>query len=162
MCKRCSIKCPKSKLQCILNEGHSGNHKYTPDHLLSPSTITKILLELTSGEITSLAGLDNIDVQKGHDNFENMRTLVDTLTNIIGGDNATETCKKLQTDIDEVQNFHKVNFTRHLGQGTSQCACLHCGFFHSEKDPIQCKCCNSHKPPCIDCQKSFQVSPVVY
>ena len=74
---RCSQICRKSKLRCFLNEGHKTRHKYTPKGLLSPSTITKLFLELTSGEIKSQAGLDNIDVIKGHENFERMSELAD-------------------------------------------------------------------------------------
>ena len=148
-------------MQCVLNHGHDGKHKYTPDHLLSPSTITKILLELTSGEITSCAGLDNTDVQKGHDNFENLRVLVDTLTNIIGGNNASLTRDHLQKEIKYVEEFHKVNFARHLEEGLSQCTCLRCGFYDSQKDPIECCQEHKHKPPCKDCQRSFKVSTAV-
>ena len=53
---------------------------------MSPSTITKLLLELTSGEIKSRAGLDNNDVNKGHANFEHMSQMIDMLTPIIGSD----------------------------------------------------------------------------
>ena len=98
--ERCSYTCAKSHLRCILDANHEGKrHKFTPDHLLSPSTITKIVLELTSGKIKSRAGLDNIDVVKGHENFENMRAMVDNLTSIIGGNNAAQTGAKLKEKI---------------------------------------------------------------
>ena len=86
MKKRCRGKCRKSTLQCTKDDGHKGRHTFTPPDLLSPSTLTKLLLELTSGEIKSRAGLDNTDVIKGHDNFEQMRVLVGTFYNLIGTD----------------------------------------------------------------------------
>ena len=153
---RCSCRCKKSQFRCVLDTGHKGHHKYTPKHLLSPSTISKILLELTSGEIKSLSGLDNIDVIKGHDNFENMRLMVDNLVGIMGSGKAAKRGEELKKQIDEVEIFHKVDFSRHLGIGASICTCLHCGFHDIEIDPIQC--CINHKPPCKDCQSSFDVS----
>ena len=76
-----------------------GKHKYTPPDLLRPSTITKLLLELTSGEIKSRAGLDNIDVNKGHANIEHMSQMVDMLTSIIGSDEAKEKGEDLKFHI---------------------------------------------------------------
>ena len=61
--ERCSEICRKSRLRCTSDKDHSGRHKFTPPDLLSPSTLTKLLLELTSGEIKSRAGLDNTDVK---------------------------------------------------------------------------------------------------
>ena len=155
---RCSQKCRKSKLRCVLDHGHEGRCKYTPNNLLSPSTITKILLELTSGEIKSRAGLDNTDVIKGHENFERMRSMVDTLSSIIGGSEVAQKAKDLKDEC-KVQEFHKTNFIRHLGVGTSICTCLLCGFHDNDVDPIKCNC-KDHKPPCMDCQKSFGVSHI--
>ena len=115
-----------------------------------------IILQLSSGEITSRAGLDNIDVLKGHDNFEHMRVMVENLSTIIGGVEASETCSNLKKQIDFVQDFHKVNFSRHLEMGLSACTCLQCGFYDAKVDPIECK--HHHKPPCKDCQQCFRVS----
>ena len=64
--------------------------------------------------------------------------------------------EELKKQIDKVEIFHKVDFSRHLGIGVSICTCLHCGFHDKEIDPIQC--CINHKPPCKDCQRSFEVS----
>ena len=47
-----------------INEELAKRHAYTPKHMLSPSTICKLVKELTSGRIMSRAGLDNIDVEK--------------------------------------------------------------------------------------------------
>jgi hypothetical protein len=72
----------KSDMPCFKKKNHDGKHAYTPDDKLSPSTIARILSNLTNGEIKSLAGLDNIDVIKGHDNFESMREMVKKLVYI--------------------------------------------------------------------------------
>ena len=138
-----------------MGKGHEKRHKYTPDFLLSPSTITKIILELTSGEIKSRAGLDNTEVIKGHENFEAMRVMVDNLSSIIGGDEVVEIATKLKADVDKVEEFHKVNFIRHLEQGSSKCMCLKCGFADKDLDPIECT--THHSPPCQNCQHGFQV-----
>lgn len=74
----------------------------------------RILLGLTSGDIKSQTGLDNIDVIKGHENFENIQLMVDELTAICGGENAKTTGENLKKKIDASQEFHKVNFIRHL------------------------------------------------
>ena len=77
-------------------------------------------MELTSGEIKSRAGLDNIDVTKGHENFANMRIMVENFIGIIGGNDAAQTGTELKKEIDEAEVFHKVNFTRHLEHGLSK------------------------------------------
>ena len=93
---------------------------------------------------------------KGHENFENMRVMVDNLTSIIGGNNAVQTGTKLKEEIAAAEDFHKVNFTRHLEYGLSKCMCLKCRFTHPIDDPIQCS--KQHNPPCKDCQDAFNVS----
>ena len=126
--KRCDARCKKSKLRCVLKENHDGRHKFTPPHLLSPSTINKMLLELTSGEIKSRAGLDNTDVIKGYENFQNMQSFLSTMAGIIQGDKAEKICQCLQQEIDWIEEFHKVDFLQHLGKGNSKCTCMRCGF----------------------------------
>ena len=114
--------------------------------------------ELTSGAIKSRAGLDNTDVQKGHDNFEQMRSLVNAFANLAGEMVLDKKIALLQK-IDEVQAFHKVDFERHLDcnhECKHACMCLHCGFFDEEKDPI--KCTQAHKDfPCGQCQESIEL-----
>lgn len=128
--------------------------------MLSPSTITKVLHELTSGEIRSRAGLDNTDVIKGFYNFENMRSLVDTLRKFAPTSQySDEDFDDLLALIDSVEIFHKVEFERHLGleNGNHACQCLHCGFCCSEKDPIVCPKDKTHDSPCEQCQQSFDL-----
>jgi hypothetical protein len=114
--------------------------------------------ELTSGAIKSRAGLDNTDVQKGHDNFEQMRSLVNAFANL-AGERVLDTKTALLQKIDEVQAFHKVDFERHLDcnhECKHACMCLHCGFFDEDKDPIECT--QVHKDfPCGQCQESIEL-----
>ena len=108
--KCCTEICKKSGLRCFLSKNHTCRHKFTPSHLLSPSAIHKVLLEVTSGEIKSLAGLDNTDVLKGYENFLNMRSFISTLEGIIQGDEAKVEGKRLRKEIDWIEQYHKVNF----------------------------------------------------
>lgn len=128
---------------------------------MSPSTVTKILHGLTTGEIKSLAGLDNIDVSKGRENFEHMRELAEILGGVIGSDDAKSLVDRLKERIDESETFHKVQFEKHLGEGNSEknckCQCMKCGLSDEKIDPIQCKSKDSHTPPCQDCQHAFKI-----
>ena len=147
-------------MQCLLNTGHEGRHQYTPKGLLSPSTITKILLGLTSGEIRSRAGLDNTDVLKGRNNFEKMRSLNQILNSFTA--NPTAKVDSLNSRIDAMETFHKVGFEEHLRSEKlasgkiHACMCLHCGFYE-DRDKIKCPAKGKHKPPCKQCQDSFEV-----
>ena len=104
----------------------------------------------------SWAGLDNIYVLKGHQNFANMQTMVTTSAGIIQND-IDNTRKHLEDEIDWVESFHKVGFREHIGVGTCKCTCIKCGF-HSTIDPITCENRQTHTPPCKDCQQTFKVS----
>ena len=110
-----------------INEEWAKRHAYTPKHMLSPSTICKLVKELTSGRIMSRAGLDNIDVEKGMENFSTMRQITETLAPFARDDSTKE---DLQERIDTCDTFHKVHFDRHLQQDENWhvCMCLHCGF----------------------------------
>ena len=57
---------------------------YTPKNLLSPSTIEKLMKELTSGGLQSRAGLDNIYIEKGAENFAEMISIIETLSTFLG------------------------------------------------------------------------------
>ena len=138
-----------------VNDIKTKRHAYTPKHLLSPSTIEKLVKELTSGSITSRAGLDNIDVEKGTDNFNQMRELVSTLAPFVRDDLAKDS---ILEKIDACETYHKVNFERHLEQNNNKhiCMCLHCGFYDEVHDQIQFN--GNHKTiPCKDCQDSFTI-----
>ena len=141
-----------------MKRDHEKSHKFTPKSLLSPSSIEKLIKGLTIGQIKSRAGLDNIYVEKGTENFEQLQELATMLSNIA-------TNGKLHGDevlqhIENVETFHKVHFERHLAEGACNnkhsCMCLHCGFFDDKKDPI--KCPKDHKSyACHDCQDSFEL-----
>ena len=160
--KRCSKKNDTYGLRCLLDDGHTGNHKYVPKGLLCPTSLTKILLELTSGEIKSQAGLDNITTIKGHENFKNMKSMIDNFTGIIEDYHSREEGEALKKEIDWVIDWHKVGFIQHLGKGSSKCTCLKCGFYDEEKDPIHCESKNRHTPPCFECQRTFKVKHSIH
>ena len=101
---RCKAKCKKSGSRCLKNCGHAGRHKFTQQGRLSPSATSKIAGQLTDGKIKSLAGLDDIDSEMGGENFENMRSVVNTLDEVAR-----------LNDVDDT--FHKLGFSEHLGQG---------------------------------------------
>ena len=89
-----------------INEEATKRHAFTPKHILSPSTIEKLVKELTSGRIMSRAGLDNIDVEKGTENFSAMRQITETLAPFARDDSM----KKL---------MHVKSFIRLILKGTS-------------------------------------------
>ena len=72
-----------------------------------------------------------------------MKTMVDNLACVIGGEAAKSDGEALKKEIDWVENFHKVNFSLHLGLGSSRCTCLHCGFHDKIIDPIECFKCSA-------------------
>ena len=111
--------------------------------------------ELTSGRIMSRAGLDNIDVEKGMENFSSMRQIIETLAPFARDDLVKESIL-LKINICEI--FHKVHFERHLLQDENRhvCMCLHCGFYDEKNDPIKCNG-NHVNIPCQDCQDSFSI-----
>ena len=156
--KRCSHICKNSKLRCFLDEHDDDKrHQFTPPDLLSPSTITKILLELSSGQIKSLAGLDNIAVMKGSENFEHMNQLVDIFTNMIGSDDAKANGENIKKQIKETKEFHQVDFCRHLESGNCKCMCIKCGLRCEKEDDIQCESRDTHTAPCKLCQDAFDL-----
>jgi len=118
---RCKKKCDKYGLRCYKSCDHVSQHKFTPKHLLSPSTLFRVISDLTSGAIKSRAGLDNTDVLKGHENFEQMRSLVSTLASLFGGETGNTKKEELLHKISEVQEFHRLNFTGTLILMTGIC-----------------------------------------
>ena len=113
---RCNHTCQKTRTQCFREKGHEGRHSFTPKGRLSPSTIEKLLSSISAGKIKSLAGLDDTDATTGYENFQNMRSLVRTL-NDVARFSDPNVAKDLISSIDRVEQFHKIGFPRHLGQG---------------------------------------------
>lgn len=116
---RCTKQCRKTRTFCLRSENHDGQCIFTPKGKLSPSTVSKLLKGITSGDLKSLRGLDNIYVEKGEDNFEKMKAIVRSLV-AAGKWSSLETCPEalhIIAEIDKSAKFHKVEFARHLGQG---------------------------------------------
>ena len=121
---RCTARCRKTKQQCFLPKNHhlppmnKACHWFTPKGKLSSASIEKLLGQLTAGKIRSLAGLDNTDVEKGTENFLQMKAIVHTLTEVgMFGFGGNVNAEKLIERIDKMEEFHKVNFAKHLGNG---------------------------------------------
>ena len=114
---QCCKTCPKTKTRCFREKNHEGRHSFTPKGRLSPSSIEKILSSMSAGKIRSLAGLDDTDSSTGYENFENMKALVKTLHDVARLNDTDTTARDLICKIDNVAQFHKIGFPRHLGQG---------------------------------------------
>ena len=161
--ERCEKRCSKTKLQCLHTKKHESQRcKFTPDQKLSPSTVERILNQITSGNMKSLRGLDNTYVEKGSDSFQAMKGIVKKLSNVCSHDEeGQEMATALLSKIDEVDLFHKVGFPRHLDDKNSQylCTCLDCGFFHKDdEDNGENPCTKDHSCGiCKECKDSFNL-----
>ena len=161
----CEEKQRQSGLCCYLPHGHTGRHKYTRKGLLSPSLMEKIIKELTSGGLKSRAGLDNIYVKKGFENFEVMRSLIDIMANAIDEPGMYKNKNDILESINETEEFYKIGFPDHFSaskvENQHSCGCLKCGFYDKVLDPIPCEC--NHKDyACKDCQNSFKIIEDMY
>ena len=74
---RCSGTCSQYNIErrCMREAGHSGRHKFTPKGKICPRMLKHFIENLSAGEIMSMAGLDDEDVIKGHNNFQKLREL---------------------------------------------------------------------------------------
>ena len=77
---RCSKTCPITLTSCLKVAGHDGNHQFTPNGCLSPSSLRRIFDAVSTGTMKSLAGLDDIDTYKGTAIFEKMKSLANNNT----------------------------------------------------------------------------------
>ena len=83
---------------------------------------------MNAGDIMSMAGLDNEDVTKGYNNFKTMHKLVDNLAELAHCPKSERT-KLLHDRINNISDWHKSNFMRHLGDDKDHCCqCLSCGY----------------------------------
>ena len=159
--ERCEVKCPKTKVQCFKEKGHDGRHGYTPKGCLSPSSISRLLRMLSSGQIKSLAGLDDTHCRCGRENFIKMRAMVENLVNVANLDRNGDRKELLIQKINEAEEFYKVHFGMHLGQKVKDpshiCTCFGCGFY-SEDHPTECEHRGKHKGLCKECMESFHIS----
>ncbi len=160
---RCKCICPKFGFRCLGAE-HSNvlKHKFVPRNLLGLTTISRIMKSITSGTIKLLQGLDDIDLQKGAENFEKMKGLVNLLSIFAGKTSPEEMneAKVLVREIDQVQDFHKMDFHCHLDLKHTGvpaiCACTQCVFSES-KAACPFHASGNHTGPCAQCQKGFDI-----
>ena len=111
---------------------------------------------MNASDIMSMAGLDNEDVTLGYNNFKTMHKLVDNLAELAHCPKSERT-KLLHDRINNISDWHKSNFMKHLGDDKDHCCqCLLCGF-HCKIDPIPCSHRGNHKGPCRDCCNSFSI-----
>ena len=113
----CPKKCPKNGLRCMLEKGHGeGESKrrcqFSPPSMLSPSSIEKLVGAVTSGSLKSLAGLDDEDVQKGHNNWKRVRKIAQVLCMVLHKPKTEE--KSLLEQIKQAQVFTETSFKHHL------------------------------------------------
>ena len=170
---RCKARCPKISVRCLKEQGHQGQHKYTPStETLSFTSCDLILKKITSGTMKSLAGLDDIDTIKGTENFKKMRSMADILSSIARV-NDTESGRNrislLHQGINDTELYHKVDFARHLdlkleGKFKNICTCVRCGFsLDGQKiEPCALHEAGEHIEPCDKCQKSFEIIGELY
>ena len=57
---RCTCSCKKTRRRCMREKKHNGNCKFTGDGMMSATTIRKLVACMTSGELKSMAGLDDV------------------------------------------------------------------------------------------------------
>ena len=154
--ERCKHIHKKYKTRCLRPIHAPGTrHKFTTKEYLSPSSINTVLKSITSGTIKSLHGLDNIDVEKGDENFDRMKKLVSYFLNIsnhTSSEEKQEQVTSLNAEIDDVKNFHKTDFHRHLdlklkGDKAPICTCIRCGLTKNHNESI-CPCKLDHSDPC--------------
>ena len=89
---------------------------------------------MNAGDIMSMAGLDDEDVTKGYNNFKTMHKLVDNLAELAHCPKSERT-KLLHDRINNISDWHKSNFMKHLGDDKDHCCqCLLCGFHCNQKD----------------------------
>jgi len=74
------VRCPKQSrtggLSCTKHVDHTGRCKFTPKTMICQKTCIRILKTLTAGNITSLFGLDGVDVEKGRNNWRQLKSIV--------------------------------------------------------------------------------------
>lgn len=163
---RCNYICPKTKMRCLKEKHESGvRHTVTPKGFLSFSTFERIMKGLSSGTVKSLAGLDDIDVYKGGENFEKMRALIDIFAAVgeMKSPDEEEMVLRIKKAIDDTELFHKTDFPRHLNLHFAEdiaflpkCTCLKCGMRH-QSERQDCELAGRHTDPCSKCQSGFEV-----
>ena len=82
---------------------------------------------LTSGQIKSLSGLDDVKEMKGRKSFESLWLLAKKYSSV---NNASEV---LIEQIDQTEIFYQTDYAAHLERDSDfGCACITCGYSVSE------------------------------
>ena len=119
--KRCQKLDPHGSMrQCMKGRVHDGRCNFTPNTSISAITIKQLIKSLTSGDVKSLSGLDDVRVVKGRDNFASLREISKEISL-----NADLMIKR----INNTELFYQTDYIHHLKRsGTHRCNCLTCGF----------------------------------
>jgi len=153
-CKKLS----KTGQQCFHLEGHVSKCKFTPDSAFGKNSFRAFMKCITAGHITSLAGLDIEDVEKGRENFERLSAMASRLCLLTDTDP-----KAILEKISRAETFHSCNFVSHIKLAAAnheeglkyKCCCLDCGFAKDEDEGCANK--NSHQGVCSCCAEAFAI-----
>ena len=108
-------------------EGSYQRCKYTEKGSLSTRTVEEFVKTLTSGQIKSLSGLDDVKELKGRKSFESLRLLANKYCMV---NNASA---RLIHQIDQTEIYYQTDYAAHLSRDSDyECACLTCGYSVSE------------------------------
>eukprot|EP00980_Cylindrotheca_fusiformis_P023019 scaffold10054_cov140-Cylindrotheca_fusiformis.AAC.10 len=140
--------------RCLKEKDHDGKCAFTPRGSISRTTALNLAKMLTGPEIKKLAGLDDVKVLKGRDNFEKARKIADEL--FLEHEVAHAVLKQR---IDNQELFLQTDYIPHLRTiSDNKCNCLTCGF--SDKDcpeDIVCPRKDTHGPSCTRCAEGFAI-----
>jgi hypothetical protein len=112
----------KNPRRCMNEMAHDGKCQFTPKGSISYTTSLALAKELTGPEIRKLAGLDDVKVLKGRDNWIRTKGIVDE---VFQGVEAEE----YRDRIDNQETFYSTTYIPHLSKASDhKCNCLTCGF----------------------------------
>jgi hypothetical protein len=175
---RCTKRCPKMHIRCMKEKDHDkGESKcrcqFTPSQLLSPSSVVKFVSATANGSLKNLAGLDDEDVIKGHDNFRRLIEIARMLCIRLQKPKAEQ--DKLIDEIEKCKVFHDTTFVGHVHDHAERsCQCRACGFtspqeaatkgkkLHVNHVYCQHRENNSHTGRCNDCETSFEMFSTLF
>eukprot|EP00980_Cylindrotheca_fusiformis_P025942 scaffold14950_cov156-Cylindrotheca_fusiformis.AAC.1 len=140
--------------QCRKKKDHDGKCAFTPKGSICRTTALELARLLTGPEIKKLAGLDDVKVLKGRDNFNKARKITDEL--FLDGEEAHTTLKQR---IDDQELFFHTDYIPHLERiSNNKCNCLTCGFCDRENvEDIVCPMKDDHGPSCTQCADGFAI-----
>ena len=142
--------------------------QFTPDGMFSAFSEAKFLSATTNGSLKNLAGLDDKDVIKGHDNFKRLIEIAHILCDRLQKPKAE--MDKLIKEIEDCKIFHETSFVGHVHDHVEKiCQCRACGFTSqpmaaAKGNHVYCQHREnkSHTAPCKDCGKSFEVFSTLF